>query len=375
MNSVRPTPSRLLAIRGLFTDAIFQVLDNMVFRVLIAVSLLPILLTFAVGLKEESISVLFGKWQFDYPPMMAMLGDDPRPVAIEWLLKYVVNGLAGGIGMTLSIAATAFFVPRMLEKGAADLVFVKPLPRWSLYLSRYITGLIFVALLSIFLTSGMYFGVLFISGYNAPAILWASLTLVYLFSMVHCVTMLIGAYTRSTSAAMILGIVFFFGNGCVHSGWQLKEQYGDMLMIEEQAVAEDGSADASTANEKDNWRLVRDTAFFALDALHYPLPKTSDADLVILHVQDAMFDSGRLATRKQLVDSTEGRRKQRRAEWKGSEADTSTATDDPDAWFERHFAWDAEDLRFNIWFSILSSLGFIVVMLLLGMWKLRRSDF
>jgi ABC-type transport system involved in multi-copper enzyme maturation permease subunit len=368
-----PNPSRALSIRGLFADAIYQVLDNKVFRVLIAVTLIPILLTFFVGLKEDSISVLFGKWEFDYPAMMAMLGEDPRPVAIEWLLDVVIDQFAGGIGMTLAIAATAFFVPRMLEKGAADLVFAKPLPRWALYLSRYITGLLFVGLLGLFLTVGMYLGVLIVSGYSAPAILWSSLTLIYLFSMVHCVTMLIGVYTRSTSAAMIMGIVFFFGNGCVHSGWQLKEQFGDMLMIEEQAAKNDPKADEIKEEEKDNWRLVRDSAFFALDALHYPLPKTSDASLVSLHVQDALLGSGRMASREQMLDTGDELHAERQKEW--GDSDSPMGDQDPDTWFERRFAWDSEELRFNVWFSILSSMAFTTVLLLLGMWKLRRSDF
>ena len=380
MNSARPMPSRALALRGLFADAIYQVLDNRVFRVLIALSLLPILLTFVIGLKEDSISLLFGMWTFDYPTMSELLGDDPRPVAIEWLLEIVIDGFVGNVGMTLSIAATAFFVPRMLEKGAADLVFVKPLSRWTLYLSRYVTGLVFVALLGLFLTSGIYLGLLLVSGYNAPEVLWSSLTLVYLFGMIHAVTMLIGVYTRSTSAAMILGIVFFFGNGCVHQTWQFKDQAGQLLIDEMESASKDpeSEAEAHEAEGTTPWIGLVKGLYFAVDCVHYVLPKTSDATLVNLHVQDAVFGSGRLAIRRKMeeaaiedfnkdMDNARSNDKDRAPESRNSEMFGES--------FESKFAWGAEETRYSVWFSILSSMAFTGLMLLLGMWKLRRSDF
>lgn len=382
MSSARPMPSRALALRGLFADAIYQVLDNRVFRVLIALSLLPILLTFVIGLKEDSISLLFGMWTFDYPVMSELLGDDPRPVAIEWLLGIVIDGFVGNVGMTLSVAATAFFVPRMLEKGAADLVFVKPLSRWTLYLSRYVTGLVFVALLGLFLTTGIYLGLLLVSGYNAPEVLWSSLTLVYLFGMIHAVTMLIGVYTRSTSAAMILGIVFFFGNGCVHQTWQVKDQAGHILIEQMESASTDPESEAEAHEAKGTtpWIGLVKGLYFAVDCVHYVLPKTSDATLVNLHIQDAVFGSGRLATRAAMEqaamedfdkDMDDARSRPNRGDGPPEGLNSEAFGES----FESKFAWDAEQTRYSVWFSILSSLAFTGLMLLLGMWKLRRSDF
>jgi ABC-type transport system involved in multi-copper enzyme maturation permease subunit len=382
VSSARPAPSRALALRGLFADAVYQVLDNRVFRVLIGLSLLPILLTFLVGLKEESISLLFGMWTFDYPAMSAMLGEDPRPVAIEWLLDIVIDGFVGNIGMTLSVAATAFFVPRMLEKGAADLVFVKPLSRWTLYISRYVTGLVFVGLLGLFLTTGIYFGLLLVSGYNAPEVLWSSLTLVYLFGMIHAVTMLIGVYTRSTSAAMILGLVFFFGNGCVHKTWQVKDQAGHILVEQMESSSNDPESEAEAHEAKGTtpWIGLVKGVYFALDSVHYILPKTSDATLVTLHIQDAVFGSGRLAIRRKMEqaamedfdkDMDDARSRPGDRDGPPDSFNSETLGDS----FESQFAWDAEETRYSVWFSILSSMAFTGLMLLLGMWKLRRSDF
>lgn len=362
--------ARSLALRGLFQDSALQVLDNKVFRVLLALALLPILVTFVVGLHEHSFSILFGLWEIDYPSWISMLGDDPRGALLEMFIDGVINSLAGGVGITVCVAATAFFVPRMLEKGSADLVFTKPISRSVLYLSRYFTGLFFIALLGSFLTFGMYLGVLVASGLSYPAILWSTLTLIYIFALVHGVTMLIGALTRSTPAAMILGMMFFFGNGCVHGGWQVV----DAFTSEENPMSE---VISEGMEEGSAWDTVKDVAVAALDGAHYVLPKTSDAPLVILHTQDALFGSERAATRESMQETFTSRQEERRHERDdaGGSDDEFASQNNPDTWFEKHFAWDAEELRYNIWFSILSSAVFTILVLGLGCWRIRRMDF
>jgi len=240
-----------------------------------------------------------------------------------------------------------------------------------LYLSRYFTGLFFIALLGTFLTVGMYVGVLLSSGLSYPAILWSTLTLIYIFALVHGVTMLIGVFTKSTPAAMILGIMFFFGNGCVHSGWQIV----DALTSDENpmsAMIADGTDEGST------WDTVKDVAIGALDGAHYALPKTSDAALVVLHTQDALFGTSRAERRKLLNDSFQERRDERHTEDVETDppaTDIQEPDPDPEAWYENHFGWDAPELRYNAWFSVLSSLLFTLVVLGLGCWRIRRMDF
>lgn len=356
-------------LKGIFLDALYQVLDNRVFRVLLWMTLLPILATFLVGVREDGFSLVFGLWTPGYPAAVGLMGPDPRAALVEIFLDTVVTSLVGGMGMTICLAATAFFVPRMLEKGAADLVFVKPIPRWVLYLARYVTGIVFVALLSVALTGGMYLGVLTSSGLSYPAILWSSLTLVYLYALVHGVTMLIGILTRSTPAAMILGIVFFFGNGCVHGSWQLVDQFRheESLRTALVGVASTDPDEDPEAGEDDpdTWSGILSLGAKALDGLHYVLPKTSDAPLVVLHVQEALLPSGRLETRSELYSGMD----------KQTTDGTGNESPGQENWFEQHFSFHAEELRYNAWFSLLSSLAFTLGVLGLGMWRLRRMDF
>lgn len=268
--------------RALLLDAFYQVLDNWVFRIVLVLTLVPILLTFAVGFREDEIVLLFGVERWEYGGLVsafsggasdsALAGADLgelRGSVIEAILQIVFDYLAGGIGVVFCIAATAFFVPRMLEKGAADMTFHKPVSRSAFWVSRYLTGLLFVAGIAAVLVPGMYLGLLLVSRYHDPGILFATGSLVYAFALVYSVTMLIGVLTRSTVASILLSTLFFFGNGCIHGIWKGVEQGREQARLQ-----------ASTADEEqeDTTGPVLRALAATLNGLHYVLPKTGDAD-------------------------------------------------------------------------------------------------
>ena len=52
-------------LRGLFQDALYQVLDNLGFRILFFLFLVPVLLSFVVSFRDTSIAILW-YWEWDY---------------------------------------------------------------------------------------------------------------------------------------------------------------------------------------------------------------------------------------------------------------------------------------------------------------------
>lgn len=288
-------------LKALTLDAFYQVLDNRVFRILLILVLIPILITFMVGFREEEIVFLFGveRWSYDSLVSFLMAGGRPpqnidhQGLIISNFVSLFVNFAGGNLGVMLSVAATAFFVPRMVEKGSADVLFHKPIHRFLLFLSRYFAGLIFIALITLAAVVGIYLGLLIVSGYNDPGILWACLTLTYLFGLVHCVSMLVGVMTRSTVAAILVTLLFFFGNGCVHKGWILKEQITEQKSASEQAELDEllDESDEAFADEMD---LEEDPSRFlsfflkTLDAAHLVLPKTTDAGYITTKLRSAL---------------------------------------------------------------------------------------
>jgi ABC-type transport system involved in multi-copper enzyme maturation permease subunit len=289
---------------ALFRDALYQVLDNKVFRVLAVTVCGLVVATFLVGAREESIVLLFGVQELRYEDVFSFFGmpypgmEGAGEILVQSVQTIFVDWLAGSVGILFAVAATAFFVPRMLEKGAADTLFSKPVSRLTLLLSRYAAGLIFVALLAVVLVGGMHVGFLVSSGYSDPGFLWSIVTLVYVFGLLHGVSVLIGVLTRSTVASILLTVVFMLFNGCVHGGWMAKDYFvadeANRQRAEEEdrqeeeaeesatpAIADGSQEDPAMSSIRDEEDSVWKTVLFTtLDTIHYVLPKTSDADMI-----------------------------------------------------------------------------------------------
>ncbi len=289
-------------IKALGQDALYQVLDNWVFRILAVLCVLPILLTFLVGFREDEIVFLFGVERWSYEGLIGFLsrtaGANPTSVSdiqgatIDALLSLVFDWGMGAFGVMFCIAATAFFVPAMIEKGAADVLFHKPISRLSLYLARYFAGLLFIGIVSLLLVGGMQLGLLLVSGYNDLGIFFGALQLTYVFGLLFTISMLIGVVTRSTVAATLLTVLFFMFNGCIHQMWALIEQgkarNADALAaIAAKNEGQEVDRAVDKDNDEDELEGPADEVHFVerafkggLAALHYVLPKTNDASIV-----------------------------------------------------------------------------------------------
>jgi ABC-type transport system involved in multi-copper enzyme maturation permease subunit len=283
--------------RALFDDAFHQVLDNRIFRLLLLVVLVLVAPTFLIGFREHDVQILWGWQQVTYEDLFAWFGHSAKAYksvqagAIQGYQRFVVDGLCGSIGMIFCVAATAFFVPRMLEKGSADVLFSKPVSRATLLFARYLSGILFVAILAGGLVLGMYVGFLVVSGYGDAGFLWGALTLVYLFAIVHAVATLAGVMTRSTVAATLIALVFFMGSGCVHQAWRIRTFIQDKKLTSKLRESLESNAESDTVVptilEEDPGTFVRGMLLL-LDSLHYTLPKTSDADLITRKLRRAI---------------------------------------------------------------------------------------
>lgn len=294
--------------RALLLDAFHQVVDNKIFRLLLLFDVFVVLASFLIGFRETQVEVLFGAWTLTYEDLFGFFGGkvpagvDVQGKAIQAFQALLVEGLCGSLGMTVCLAATAFFVPRLLEKGAADIVFAKPVSRWALLLSRYVAGLLFVGLLSVVLIVGLWLGILVASGYNDPGFLWAIATLMYLFAMLHAFSLAVGVFTRSTVAALLISVVFFFLTGCVHRGWKGIEYVRDLRDTEKMRLEVEAKpvelpspgertaaeSEASSNREEHETSPVLNLIGDAIATAHYVLPKTSDADDLTAKLRKAL---------------------------------------------------------------------------------------
>lgn len=283
---------KLITARALLEDARQQVLDNTVFRLLVILTAVPILLTFVVGFREDHISLLWGFKTFEYEPILEVFGgltryEHPNELFIQRVQQIAVAFLGGTVGVIFCIAATAFFTPRTLEKGAADTLFAKPVSRISVLLSRYFAGILFVGLVAVVMVVGMYLGLLLNSGYNDPGFLWGVVTLMYLYSLLHAFSVFVAVLTRSSTAAILLTLILFVVSGSVHLGWMGVQFLQAQRIIKEHVTAE---AEDESEEEEEGSKVVT-FLLRTLDTFHYALPKTGDADFITEKLRKALTEA------------------------------------------------------------------------------------
>jgi len=273
--------------KALLMDAVYQVLDNRMFRFLVVLSALMVLPTFIVGIHEDKVSILFGVSEISYQQLFGFfqggsevsLPNEPHIQVIQFLQSLFVEYVAGWFGILFTVAATSFFLPQMLEKGAADTVFSKPVSRATLLLARYFSGILFTTILATLMVLGMHLGLTVISGYSDPGFLWSIPTLVYLFALVHSFSCCIAVLTRSSVMAILCTLMMYVGTGCVHSIWSTTEALTSLKEAEE--LQQDDIAAESEGTALGTLRV-------GINVLHYALPKTSDADVITRKLRRAI---------------------------------------------------------------------------------------
>jgi ABC-type transport system involved in multi-copper enzyme maturation permease subunit len=255
-------------VRALLRDAYYQVVDNLGFRILLVLFLLPGLFFLLVSFRTDGIWVV-GTWQLSPEWLTGGGATPPNVAALDQRLQMQLDNIVDNVlsvfdlfASVFAIAAVSFFVPQMLERGGADVVFSKPVSRWALYLSRYVAGLAFVSLLAVVLIGGVFSGLWLASGYFQPRLIWVVPALVYGFASLHAVSCLFGVLTRSSIAAILLTVVFMPINYGLHNAFERRAV--------EQHVAE--------ASDKPAEPTSAASAVFGvvLDAYHLIGPKNGD---------------------------------------------------------------------------------------------------
>lgn len=138
-------------------------------------------------------------------------------IAFNWLVMnlWVTWGAIG-----LAIISTAGIFPDLISSGTIDLYLSKPLSRLRLFFIKYLTGLLFVAgQVTVFaLVSFIVVGLR--TGEWRPGLFLTIPLVVCMFSYLYGFCALIGVWTRSTVAAILLTVLFWLLVAMVQTGDQ-----------------------------------------------------------------------------------------------------------------------------------------------------------
>jgi hypothetical protein len=152
----------------------------------------------------------------------ALLGADPKGFHLLWfhwdmpmarylykqIFSYLVVGLwLTFVSATLALVSTAGIFPDLISTGAIDLYLSKPLSRPRLFLTKYMSGLLFVTLQVALVAVGGFILLGVRGGEWKPGLLLAIPIVVCFFSYLFAISVFLGILTRSSIAALLLAVL------------------------------------------------------------------------------------------------------------------------------------------------------------------------
>ena len=177
------------------------------FWVTMGINLLVVALFASLGINERGVSFLV--WTFDADFF------NTKIISPELFYKwqFVIWGIPwwlSWIATILGLVTTAGMIPDLITAGSIDTLLSKPIGRVRLFLTKYVSGLLFLALQVLVFTTGCFLVIWIRGGAIEPRLFLAVPIVVLFFSYLFAFCAFVGMVTRSTMAALLLTILFWF---------------------------------------------------------------------------------------------------------------------------------------------------------------------
>ncbi len=199
---------------ALLLDAYRELNARRLFWVVLGLSGLVVVIFGIVGIRDESITIL--NWEspirFFYLSLLSR-GTFYKLLFVTLGIQYWLSWLA----VILALVSTAGMFPDFLAGGSIELYLSKPISRLRLFTTKYFGGLLFVAIQVTVFCVASFLVLGFRGGTWEPSLFLAVPLVVLMFSYLFAVCVLLGVLTRSTVAALLLTLLFWFVLWAVHS--------------------------------------------------------------------------------------------------------------------------------------------------------------
>jgi len=192
---------------ALFVDAYRELNSKKLFWITMILSGLVVAIFGAIGLRENGIGFLW--WTI--PSEFANSNEiDPADFYLGIFNGFGVRFWLSIIATILALVTTAGMIPDFISGGSVELMLSKPISRVRLFLTKYSTGLLFVALQVLVFSVASLLVIGLRGGVWEFGILLAVPIVVLFYSYLFCVCVVLGLVTRSTLAALLLTVLFWF---------------------------------------------------------------------------------------------------------------------------------------------------------------------
>ena len=278
---------------ALLVDAYRQLNASALFWVALILSGLVVAALATIGIDADGINVL-GLGLLDAPTSNMV------PPATFYKALFTTVGVTLPFiawltvwGVVLALISTASIFPDLVAGGSIDLYLSKPIGRLRLFLTKYVTGLLFVALQVLVFCVGGFLMIGLRGGEWAPGVFLAVPLVLLFFSYLYAVSVLVGVWTGSALAAVLVTALVWLGL----TGVQYTET--GLLMIRTAAEVRAESAQAAAERFDDILESQsRDDYDAAADTTN---PFLLQRDAALKNVGEAEASARRLANWHRLT--------------------------------------------------------------------------
>lgn len=251
---------------ALFVDAYRELNARKLFWITMALNILAVALFAGLGINSRGPTFLH--WTFDNE----FLNTGLISKELFYKLQFTTWGIPvwlSWVATILALISTAGMFPDLISGGVIETMLSKPISRWRLFFTKYLAGLLFVTLQVTVFSVGCFLVIWIRGGAVQPTLFMAIPIVVLFFSYLFAVCALLGLVTRSTIAALLLTILFWFLVFVVNSS--------DSMIL--------GMREGSIVRAEDARRNIENQVVFAdrrlaqLEELGDP-PRDADGELI-----------------------------------------------------------------------------------------------
>ena len=192
---------------ALFLDAYRELNSKKLFWITMVLSVMIVAGFATGGLNEKGLTLLW--WEFEFPVLNTTF------IPTDLFYKFMFAQLGVPIWLTwvatiLALVSTASIFPDFLASGSIELTLSKPISRTRLFLTKFATGLLFVALQVFVFTFACFLLIGFRGGAWEWRLFFAVPIVLLFFSYLFSIQSLLGLLTRSTIASLLLTMLIWF---------------------------------------------------------------------------------------------------------------------------------------------------------------------
>ncbi len=272
----------MTAVLAILRESWLTLRAEKLFKLTLALNALVIVAYASIGFNDTGFTLFYGLISEESEYMYAG-SPFSRTLYLGIYSAFIVGLWLAWAATILALISTSSIFPTFLREGSVELTMSRPTRRSTIFLVKYVGGLIFVLLQVAVFTIGAFFAVGWRIGVWDPSIFLAIPLVTLFFSYLFCINVLVGVLTRSTLVALLATILFWFStfglrtaDDLVTRFWLISELSAErtderLATLTAEADAAVKAGDEAAAEDAQHWmagpREEHDRATEVLDRL------------------------------------------------------------------------------------------------------------